>query len=204
MSVIIFDFDGTLVDSYNSLIDKFALIADKFKIKKVDPELRPRLRDLSTREILKELNIPLYKLPLLIKAVRVLFKNSMHELKPIDGMTPVFEAFHQAGNHLGIVTSNSEENVEVWLKLQDWENYFKFIRCESNYFSKHRLLRKLKKQYKNEVIWYVGDETRDVEAGKRVGIKTAAVTWGYNSEKALEKIKPDLIAYRPHDLLKIL
>ena len=52
--------------------------------------------------------------------------------------------------------------------------------------------------------YYIGDETRDIEAAKKNHIKSIAVTWGYNSETALEKYDPSYIAKTPKDLLTIL
>ena len=37
-----------------------------------------------------------------------------------------------------------------------------------------------------EDVVYVGDETRDIVAARKLGIRVAAVTWGYNSSEALE------------------
>jgi len=39
---------------------------------------------------------------------------------------------------------------------------------------------------------FVGDKTRDIEAAKKAGIRMAAVTWGYNSRRSLDAMKPDL------------
>lgn len=55
----------------------------------------------------------------------------------------------------------------------------------------------------HEVI-YVGDETRDVEAAKKVGVKVIAVTWGINSEKILRKQNPDYLIVKPKELIEVL
>ena len=52
-------------------------------------------------------------------------------------------------------------------------------------------------------VLYVGDEVRDIEAAKKAGIRIAAVTWGYNSKKALEAYKPDYLVTKPEELLQI-
>ena len=39
----------------------------------------------------------------------------------------------------------------------------------------------------------IGDEIRDIEAARDVGMKAAAVTWGFGMKPALEAAKPDLM-----------
>ena len=51
---------------------------------------------------------------------------------------------------------------------------------------------------------YIGDEIRDIEAAHKVGIRIAAVTWGYNSKKALESYHPDFLITEPQQLLNLI
>jgi phosphoglycolate phosphatase len=53
-------------------------------------------------------------------------------------------------------------------------------------------------------VIYVGDETRDVEACKKVGIKIIGVTWGLHTPKALKKAGADYIINKPDEFHKIL
>ena len=41
--------------------------------------------------------------------------------------------------------------------------------------------------------YYVGDETRDIEAAKTAGVKSIAVTYGMNTKDVLQKSEPDII-----------
>lgn len=205
MSFLIFDFDGTLVDSYKCMVEKFTHLADEFKFKRIDPAKLPLMRDMGSMELLKYLEIPFYKIPLIIRAARRLLREVMPDLQAVDGLREVVRELHDTGCTLGIVTSNSAENVEFWLKQQGLRECFMYIESESRFFSKHRILKKIIKRYKVDAqkSWYIGDETRDIEAGKEAGVKTAAVTWGYNSEKALKRHHPDLIIHTPVELLSL-
>ena len=53
-------------------------------------------------------------------------------------------------------------------------------------------------------MYFVGDEVRDIEAGKKVGINTIAVSWGYNTKSALDKEHPDYLIDFPLELEKII
>ena len=65
------------------------------------------------------------------------------------------------------------------------------------------LLKRIIKKYKidKSQTYYIGDETRDIDAAKKNGVKSIAVTWGYNSEQVLLKYKPSFIAQKPEDIL---
>lgn len=206
MAFIIFDFDGTLVDSFTCMIDKFINLADDFGFKKIETSQIDNLRNFSSLQIIRYLNIPFYKIPLVIRAARRLLKSSMPQLQPVDGLIPVLKALHKNGHILGIVTSNSEENVKTWLQLQDLTHLFKFIAAESKFFSKNKILKKVLKKNKIKATeaWYVGDETRDIEAGKDVGVRTIAITWGYNSESILKSYAPDALVHSPEEILEII
>jgi phosphoglycolate phosphatase len=62
-SLVIFDFDGTLADSFPWFIASLDRTADKFGLKKVDPAEIESLRMLSSREALQHLGVPMLKLP---------------------------------------------------------------------------------------------------------------------------------------------
>ena len=52
-------------------------------------------------------------------------------------------------------------------------------------------------------VYFVGDEVRDIEAGKKTRIKTIAVSWGYNTKDALARERPDYLIDSPLDLKTI-
>ena len=75
------------------------------------------------------------------------------------------------------MTSNSKENVKVFLKKNNLDLFGKNY-LESNVFGKHRLIKKFIKinNLKKDNLIYVDDETRDIEACKKIGLKIVAVT----------------------------
>lgn len=203
---LIFDFDGTLVDSFRCAVEKTLLLADEFHFRKVHEDEIENLRDLSSKEIIRYLNIPFYKIPQLIFQMRHHLRQEMHRLKPAPGMIDLLKTLNQAGFTLGIVTSNSEENVTAWLNQQQISSLFNFIRVESRYFSKKTILKRTLKKYGIDKphTYYICDETRDISAAKHNDIKSIAVTWGYNSEKALTLYEPTHIVRRAEDILAVL
>ncbi|MCX6748158.1 MAG: HAD-IA family hydrolase [Candidatus Pacearchaeota archaeon] len=124
------------------------------------------------------------------------------DLKTFKDIPQVIAKLHK-NFRLGILTSNSKENVEMFLKNNDIKNYFDFVFSDSSIFGKAVILKRLLKELelkKNEII-YIGDENRDIIASKKVGITSIAVTWGYNSKDLLIKEKPDYMVGSPKEIL---
>jgi phosphoglycolate phosphatase len=202
---IIFDFDGTLVDSFDVMLEKFNLLADTFKYRKVKLEEIPTLKNLNSREFIQFLEIPLYKIPRVLAAARKSIRDNMQGLASFPDLPGILQQLHAKGFTLGILTSNSEENVSTWLTLQKLDHLFQFIHHKSSLFGKKQILKKIIRQLnmnKTKTV-YIGDETRDVEAAKLNNIHSIAVTWGFNSETALQTYQPDFIARLPRDILEI-
>lgn len=105
---------------------------------------------------------------------------------------------------MGIVSSNSEDNILQNLKRYGVEDLFDFIFSESSIFGKHTVLKKMCANYKinpSEVV-YIGDEDRDIIAAQKVKIKNIAVTWGFNSDKKLKEVHPDHLVNSPKEIIE--
>lgn len=188
------------------VINQFNRLADEFEFRKISENELNSLRDLTSKEFIKHLQIPIYKIPSIIHQVRKYLRDEIKTLVPVENLPQVLEKLHCSGYSLGILTSNSIENVSTWLNQYQLDHLFNFIREESNFFSKKSLLKKILKTHNIEKsqAFYIGDETRDIEAAKQSEIFSIAVTWGFNSEKALSQSQPDHIARVPEDILTIL
>lgn len=202
---LIFDFDGTLVDSFDKVIEKFTILADEFGFRKIRLNESDKLRDLSSRELIKYLRIPIYKILRVLYKTRKHMNNEMPKLAPFLNLPQMLQKIHNANFSLGILTSNSKENVTTWLDMNKIGQFFNFVHIESNYFGKGRVIQKILKKYEinKSNTFYIGDETRDIEAAKQNNIYSIAVTWGFNSEKTLLQYQPDYVARKPEDLLTI-
>lgn len=202
---LLFDFDGTLVDSFDCVVEKAMQLADEFSLRRLESHEIEDLRHLSSKEVIKFLEVPFYKIPKLLYKMRQHLHDEIKNLSPFPDIYQVVEQLYHAESNLGILTSNSVENVTLWLELHQMRQFFKFIHTEPKYFTKKYLLKKTIQSYKinQSEAYYIGDETRDIDAAKKNNIHSVAVTWGYNSERALQKYAPSFIAKKPRDLLTI-
>ncbi|EHL32157.1 HAD hydrolase-like protein [Legionella drancourtii] len=203
---LIFDFDGTLVDSFCVAVQKLNILADEFNFRKINPTEIDKLKSLTSRALIKYLKIPLYKLPGILSKARGYVRDDIPALSTFIDIPEVLTELHHLDCCLGILTSNSSENVALWLERYKIRHLFDFIYEESNYFGKKQILKKIMKSHKmnSSHTFYIGDETRDVDAAQKCDINSIAVSWGFNSEEILVLSKPNYIAKTPKDILTII
>lgn len=206
VKVIIFDFDGTLADTLDAVVSITNRLAGEYGYKPTTPDELDQIRNLSSSEIIRQSGISIFKIPFLLKRVTEDLRNDIQKLNPIIGIKDALLQLKNQGVTLGILTSNSEENVKIFLENHGMQELFSFIYSETRLFSKHRIISKfMKKNNLNpEEVIYVGDETRDIEASKRIQIKVIAVSWGFNSREALAKQNPDFLVYKPSELIEVM
>ncbi len=202
---VIFDFDGTVTEILGYGLDIVNQLADEFGFRKVRREEIEKLRDLKVRELAKEFGIPLIKIPMVAKRAHALVKEDMEKLAPAPGMKAALGKLHLKGYGLGILTSNSKENVEEFLKNNNLE-FFDFVYSSSSIFGKAGKMKKLMRNHNlsPENVVYVGDEIRDIDAAKKSGVRIISVGWGFNSEKSLRAQNPDFVVSKPEELVVVL
>jgi phosphoglycolate phosphatase len=203
--VIIFDFDGTIADTLNALLSIANRLALEFGYVQITPQELALLRNLTSREIIKYSGISVLKIPFLVKKVKSELKNKIHEFKPIPGIQEALIELKDNGYRLGIITSNSKDNVTEFLKINDLASLFDFIYSGVTIFGKTTIINNVlrQKQIKPQQVIYVGDETRDIEASKKANIKVIAVAWGFNSAEVLAQQKPDFLIHNPSELFTV-
>lgn len=203
--VIIFDFDGTIADTVDALVTIANRLAEEFGYIQITQKELALLRNLTSRQIIKYSGISLFKIPFLLKKVKAELKNKIQDLKPVPEIKEALIALQNEGNRLGIITSNSQENVREFLKINDLDHLFDFIYSGVTIFGKTTIINNVlkQKQIKPQEVIYVGDETRDIEASKKANIKVVAVTWGFNSQEVLAKQNPNFLIHQPSQLLEV-
>src|SRR3989338_1975126 len=202
LTTIIFDFDGTLADTGRIMIECMNELAKQEN----RPQLKANesLREKTALQIFtKDLGVSVYRVPYYVRKARKIMEAKASSIRFFKGIPSTVKMLSRQFR-LGILTSNSDEIVKKVL-VKEGVTSFSFIFSNSSVFGKHRSLKKLLKTYRlqpAETI-YVGDEVRDIEACRKAKVPIIAVTWGFNSRKILERAKPDFIADKPEDIIKI-
>ncbi|MEO2219595.1 HAD hydrolase-like protein [Chromobacterium vaccinii] len=200
----IFDFDGTLADTYPIFSNSLNGLAVKHGFKQLADHELAKCRGLSAAEVLRELRLPLWKAPAVLADVRKIMRQRIGEIHPFQDLAAVLHALHQQRIELAVTTSNSIDNVRMVLG-DALLNRFAAVECGASLFGKsHRLRRILKKMNAHEAAAiYIGDEIRDAEAAEHAGLRFGAVAWGYTHIDALLRTKPHRVFHSPADLLSL-
>jgi phosphoglycolate phosphatase len=204
LKAIIFDFDGTVADTFDTIVDISNRLALEFGYKQAAPDEIEQIKNLSSREIIRQSGVSIFKLPFILRRLKNELNNEIHRLNPLPGMREALEELKIKGYILGIITSNDRENVTLFLEKNKLKELFEFIYSGATIFGKSRVINRFLNQANlaPEEVIYVGDETRDIEAAKRSKIKMIAVSWGFNSKTVLAKHNPDFLIHHPNQLMQ--
>ncbi len=197
--VYCFDFDGTIADTLPIIVKNLNNLLVKSGEEEISDDFLRRLREEDVKSLFKELNISPLKLIFLYYKIRREMSSDISRARCYDGMDNVLRKLKEEKSELGILTSNSKSNVVEFLKRNDL-NFFDFVKTSSLY-GKEKELKKLKR--KGGIIFYIGDENRDIIAGKKAKIRTVAVPWGFGSKESLIRLRPDILIEEPNDLLNL-
>jgi phosphoglycolate phosphatase len=200
--LVIFDFDGTLSDSGDWFLSVIDQLARRFKFRTIEDDEVEMLRHKSSREVIEFLGIPRWKLPLIARHVRKLVGRNAHQIELFPGTPDLLERLAATGVKVALVTSNSEKNARNILG-DEHASRIDFYACGSSLFGKAPKFRRVLKKFAipaNQVL-SIGDETRDIDAAREVGMRAGSVLWGYASEDVLTALNPDAVFRTPQDIL---
>ena len=191
---LIFDFDGTLADTLSAIIKILNGHAREYQITPLGDKDVENLRGMSNIEILKKYHVPFIKVPTLVLHTQKELHQRIDQVELFPGIRDLILSLKRRSFGLGILTSNSRENVQKLLRARDLD-VFDFIHTESNFFGKTRALQHLLQKHglREDGVIYIGDETRDIEACQRAGIAVIAVTWGFHRRDVLRAKNPTFL-----------
>lgn len=199
--MVVFDFDGTLADSFPFFLDALDTLADIHNFRRIDRSELDTLRALSARQALKHIGLPLWKAPRVGDHFKTLMAQNAHRISLFPGITSMLRQLHDSGLALAILTSNSEQNVRTVLGSEA-SSLFSHWQCGSTLFGKADKLRRLldESSFAREDVLCIGDEVRDMEAAQREKTDFGAVAWGYTSPYALRARDPTFLFEGPEEI----
>lgn len=200
---IVLDFDGTIADAEQAILKIYEPLAKQYDWPKLTRRDYYRLKKDSPREIMKWANVKIWQLPKLLKVGRAEYKKHASEIK-LFARIPEVLAELAKHNDVYILSSNDRDTVRQILKNNGLKVKITILHG-SPLFGKDKALKKLlKNKYDAKKSWMIGDEIRDMEAGKKARMNTVGVTWGLQNEKGIKRAKPNHIAKKPDDILKFI
>lgn len=204
IKAIIFDFDGTIADTF-ALVSEIALkLNDALKLFKKEEISIEDFRNISSDDFISRLDTPKYKLLYYLWKGRRLFGERVESLRAFNGIEECLKQLKARGFKLAVVSSNSKSNVEKFLKANNL-NYFDIVASPLLVFNKSAVIKRVMRKLNvlPDEVFYVGDETRDIEAAHAAGVTAVSVTWGYHFRKLLVRFAPDYTIDTPQELLEL-
>jgi len=187
----IFDFDGTLADSFPWFLRVVNQAADRYRFRRIVEDETETLRGCDARTIVRHLGIPAWKLPLVARYMRRRMAGEIGEIALFEGVDAMLRELSGRGVALAVVSSNSEGNVRRVLgpAVAALVGHYG---CGSSIFGKRAELRRVLRDagVRPAEAICIGDEIRDLEAAGAEGIPFGAVAWGYTRVEALAARSP--------------
>lgn len=208
---VIFDLDGTLLNTIEDLTDSVNSVLNKNSYEKrtIDEVLEfigNGVKQLMTLSLPKGTDIKLIE-----KCVTEFQShysgNMKNKTKPFPGILELLKELKEKNIKIAIVSNKFDSAVKD-LNRHYFSDYIKTAVGETKDIPKKpapdivfKALEELGSDLAKSL--YVGDSDVDVKTAKNAGLDCAAVTWGFRSRVVLEKENPEYIIDKPFDLLNI-
>jgi len=194
--LVVFDCDGTLVDSQNNIVQALALCFAKHGLDAPCVRTCRRIVGLSLVEAMQailpeadpELHIALaheYKM-----AFRQLRNTGALEHEPLfDGTREVLQELEARGSMLGVATGKSDRGLQLCLEHHNIQNHFVTLQTADRHPSKphpsmlHTCM--VETNSAPERTAMVGDTVDDIKMAVAAGVLPVGVAWGYHEPEEL-------------------
>ena len=192
--LVIFDFDGTLADSFPWFSRVVNDVADRYRFRRIEAHEADMLRIMDTRALMRHLGIPAWKMPFIANHMRKRKAKEIDQTKLFEGVDRMLARLAEAGITIALVTSNAESNARAILGAYN-AGLIRHTVCGLSLFGKSAGFRKVLRRSGIEAgsAICIGDEIRDLEAARKLGIAFGAVTWGYARPDALIARSPTMV-----------
>ena len=182
----IFDFDGTLADSFPLVLGMMNDVADRFGFRRVGEGELDELRLCGAREIMRRLGVKRWKLPMIARYVRARMAAEVDQITLFPGADQMLAKLAGQGVRLAVVSANGEDTIKTVLGLQNATLIEGFSGGVSLFGKRRKLVKmaKLAGLAAADCI-VIGDELRDLDAARAAGMAFGAVSWGATRAEAL-------------------
>lgn len=209
--LIIFDWDGTLVDSVDWIVSCLSEAAREqgcpipkeqdvrdivgLSIHKALDQLFPELDDIARDQLIASYS-------------ERFFSKQITKDDLFVGVNDMLHNFKQAGYQLAVATGKSRHGLDKAMKGTGLDNFFNITRCADETASKpspdmlDEIINELK--ISKERVVMVGDSMHDMEMAVNAEVSSIAVLCGANSQHQMQQFNPLLNIQQTNELLEIL
>lgn len=189
--LVIFDFDGTLADSFPWLVSVLDQAADRFGYDRPGPDQIDQWRKVNARDMMRQYKVSFWKMLSISRFIHKQMARDIQQIPLFAGVDALLQRLAEQEIRLALVTSNSHENVQRVLgpRVSALIHHFE---CGVSLLGKQSKFRKIlrKSGVRPEEAICIGDEIRDIEAARAAQIPFGAVSWGYTHVESLLEHAP--------------
>lgn len=211
MKTILFDLDGTLLDT---LTDLSNAVNYALRLHGLPERSRMEIRQFlgnGVGNLVKAAVPPTLEEPdveVVLSTFRQYYmEHCLDFTQPFPGIMDTLQAFYDRGIPMAII-SNKLQPAVTELNNRFFRQYIniavgesKTVRRKPNPDAVLCALDALGND--KETALYVGDSEVDVETARRAGLRCACVTWGFRDEDQLRQLAPDFLIHQPEELLQL-
>lgn len=209
--VMIFDFDGTLVDTTEGIVRTTVKALERLGY--VTPP-EEEIKGLIGLPIAQSLSIaagvtdPL-KVKECVDTYRdIYFESGMRDIRPYPGVVETLRRLKEEGHTLCIATSRSKPSLKSILSSIGVLELFDILIADEDVVNKKPAPDMVQKILSEtgcdpQDTFMTGDTTFDIEMGHRAGVNTCAVTYGNHTEERLRTSVPHAIIHKFSDVLEL-
>lgn len=209
----IFDLDGTLINTVESLKRSTNLVLDQLGYPPVDDsDIKRIVGDGFRNQMKRALTIAGDAELVHYKEAEQLYpeifaENCLYHVHAYDGICELLETLKAKGIRIAVLTNKPHERAVETLNLVFGNGYFDYILGEQEGLPKkpdptgvYQILQLLGAE-KDECL-YFGDTNTDMKTGLSAGVKTIGVTWGFRERTELESFHPQFIIDHPLEIIE--
>jgi phosphoglycolate phosphatase len=195
-SLIVFDWDGTLIDSASAIATCIQEAAREMGLPVPDRERASHVIGLGLHDSLRHAvpELPLEGYPRFIDCYRRHFLNCEDSMQLFPGMLELLACLRDRGHLLAIATGKSRRGLQRALDLTGLGAHFHATRCADETHPKPHpamlieLLEELAIEPRESLM--IGDTSHDLEMARAAGVGAVAVCYGAHPEPALRALSP--------------
>lgn len=209
MQAVIFDLDGTLIDSRDGIFWQFGRLTEEFDGGPASRQIIAAAMHGTTENIIRRLvKNTVVPFEQVYARHAELWLQSADQNRLYPGVEDLLMILKRLGKQVGVVTASDQRAIDFLKKYGVHQHFDVIVSSLDGVQPKPHpegmqlVLQKLGVA-PNEAVM-VGDTTADILAGKAAGTRTIGMTHGFTSLETLQSVKPDFIVHDIPSLLDVL
>lgn len=204
--LIVFDWDGTLMDSTRAIVDALQNAARDIGVPPPSDERASHIIGLGLLDALRHAlpDLANERYHELAARYRYHYLARDHELRLFAGVEVMLDALQSAGHQLAVATGKTRAGLDRALDASGLRPRFPASRCADECHSKPhpQMLEELMAEFAVEParVLMIGDTTHDLQMAANAGVAGIGVSYGAHPREHLEAASPRFVAHSVTEL----